>query len=43
MAKNLVLVASCFVFLGGSAMAQDGTAAIAAAQKALGDIRSITY
>src|SRR5688572_17679947 len=41
--KNLVLVATCVACLGGTAMAQDAKAVIASAQKALGDVRAITY
>jgi len=41
--KRLALVAICFAFLGGNAMAQDAKTVIANAQKALGDAKSITY
>jgi glyoxylase-like metal-dependent hydrolase (beta-lactamase superfamily II) len=41
--KNLVLVATCVACLCGNAMAQDAQTVIASAQKALGDLRSITY
>jgi glyoxylase-like metal-dependent hydrolase (beta-lactamase superfamily II) len=41
--KNLAVIAACVVFMGGTAVAQEGRTAIAAAQKALGDLRSITY
>jgi glyoxylase-like metal-dependent hydrolase (beta-lactamase superfamily II) len=41
--KKLALVATCFAYLSGNAMAQDAKTAIAAAQKALGDPKSITY
>jgi glyoxylase-like metal-dependent hydrolase (beta-lactamase superfamily II) len=41
--KNLVLIATCIVCVSGSAMAQDAKAVIASAQKALGDVRSVTY
>src|SRR5262245_38505668 len=41
--KRLALVAICFGYLGGNAMAQDANATIASAQKALGDAKSITY
>jgi len=40
--KNIV-VASCVAFLCGSLMAQDAKTVIANAQKALGDVKSITY
>ena len=43
MLKNLVLVATCVACLGGTAMAQDAKTVIASAQKALGDVRSVTY
>jgi glyoxylase-like metal-dependent hydrolase (beta-lactamase superfamily II) len=43
MFKKLDVVAICFAFLGGSAMAQDAKTVIATAQKALGDPQSITY
>jgi glyoxylase-like metal-dependent hydrolase (beta-lactamase superfamily II) len=39
----MALVAICFAWLGGSAMAQDAKTVIANAQKALGDPQSITY
>ena len=41
--KTLILVASGLACLYGTAMAQDGKTAIANAQRALGDLRSITY
>jgi glyoxylase-like metal-dependent hydrolase (beta-lactamase superfamily II) len=41
--KKLAVAAICLAFLGGSAMAQDAKAVIADAQKALGDLKSITY
>ena len=41
--KNLVLVATCLACLCGNATAQDGNTVIASAQRALGDLRSITY
>ena len=41
--KKLVLVAICVALLCGSAMAQDAKTVIANAQKALGDVKSITY
>jgi glyoxylase-like metal-dependent hydrolase (beta-lactamase superfamily II) len=41
--KRLVLVAICFGFTGANALAQDARAVVTAAQKAAGDLRSITY
>jgi len=41
--KTLSVIAICLTFLRGSAMAQDANAVIANAQKALGDLKSITY
>src|ERR671911_614440 len=41
--KNLVLVVTCVAGLCGNAMAQDAKTVIANAQRALGDLRSITY
>jgi glyoxylase-like metal-dependent hydrolase (beta-lactamase superfamily II) len=41
--KKLAIVAICLAFLCGSAGAQDAKAVIANAQKALGDLQSITY
>jgi glyoxylase-like metal-dependent hydrolase (beta-lactamase superfamily II) len=41
--KKLALVAICLASLSGRANAQDAPAVIASAQKALGDVRSITY
>jgi glyoxylase-like metal-dependent hydrolase (beta-lactamase superfamily II) len=41
--KKLAVVAICFAFQCGSAMAQDAKIVIANAQKALGDLKSITY
>jgi glyoxylase-like metal-dependent hydrolase (beta-lactamase superfamily II) len=41
--KKLSVVAICLAFLCGNAMAQDAKAVIANAQKALGDLKSITY
>ena len=41
--KKLAVVAICLAFLCGSAMAQDAKTVIANAQKALGDVKSITY
>ncbi|HUK34824.1 MAG TPA: MBL fold metallo-hydrolase, partial [Vicinamibacterales bacterium] len=43
MARKLALVAICLACLGGSALAQDAKTVIANAQKALGDVKSITY
>jgi glyoxylase-like metal-dependent hydrolase (beta-lactamase superfamily II) len=41
--KRPALIAICFAFLGGSALAQDAKTVIANAQKASGDLKSITY
>jgi len=41
--KKLALAAICVSFLSGNAMAQDAKTVIANAQKALGDVKSITY
>jgi glyoxylase-like metal-dependent hydrolase (beta-lactamase superfamily II) len=41
--KKLAVVGICLAFLGASARAQDAKAVIANAQKALGDLKSITY
>src|SRR5262245_13833656 len=41
--KRSILVAICVAFLCGNAMAQDAKTVIANAQKALGDVKSITY
>jgi glyoxylase-like metal-dependent hydrolase (beta-lactamase superfamily II) len=41
--KKLAVVAICLVFLCGNAVAQDAKTVIANAQKALGDLKSITY
>jgi glyoxylase-like metal-dependent hydrolase (beta-lactamase superfamily II) len=41
--KKISGVASCVALLGASAMAQDAKTVIANAQKALGDVKSITY
>jgi glyoxylase-like metal-dependent hydrolase (beta-lactamase superfamily II) len=41
--KKLVLAALCVAFLGGNAFAQDAKTVIANAQRALGDVKSITY
>ena len=43
MFKKISVAASCLAFLSGSAMAQDAKTVIANAQKALGDVKSITY
>ena len=43
MVRKLALVATCVASLSGSAFAQDAKAVIANAQKALGDVKSITY
>src|SRR6516225_4789508 len=43
MFKKLAVSAICIAFLCGSAMAQDAKTVIANAQKALGDVKSITY
>jgi glyoxylase-like metal-dependent hydrolase (beta-lactamase superfamily II) len=43
MVKKLAVVGFCLAYLCGNAMAQDATAVIAGAQKALGDPKSITY
>ncbi len=41
--KKLTVVAICVAFLGTTARAQDAKAVIANAEKALGDLKSITY
>jgi glyoxylase-like metal-dependent hydrolase (beta-lactamase superfamily II) len=41
--KKLAVVAICLAFLCASAVAQDAKTVIANAQKALGDVKSITY
>jgi len=41
--RKLALVAISVASLSGSALAQDAKAVIANAQKALGDVKSITY
>jgi glyoxylase-like metal-dependent hydrolase (beta-lactamase superfamily II) len=41
--KKFNVVAICLAFLSGSAMAQDAKTVIANAQKAMGDLKSITY
>ncbi|HLQ77705.1 MAG TPA: MBL fold metallo-hydrolase, partial [Terriglobia bacterium] len=43
MLKKTVVVVICLAFLCGSAMAQDPKTVIANAQKALGNVKSITY
>ena len=43
MVKRLALAAICLAALSGSALAQDAKTVIANAQKALGDVKSITY
>ena len=41
--KKLAVFAICLAYLCGNAMAQDAKTVIANAQKALGDLKSITY
>jgi glyoxylase-like metal-dependent hydrolase (beta-lactamase superfamily II) len=41
--KKLAVFAICLAYLSGNAMAQDAKTVIANAQKALGDVKSITY
>src|SRR5689334_15971309 len=41
--KKVAIAAICFAFMCGSAAAQDAKTVIANAQKALGDVKSITY
>src|ERR1043165_2685890 len=41
--RKTLVIAICVAFLCGSAMAQDAKTVIADAQKALGDVKSITY
>jgi glyoxylase-like metal-dependent hydrolase (beta-lactamase superfamily II) len=41
--KKIAVIAICCAFLCGSALAQDAKTVIASAQKALGDVKSITY
>src|SRR5204863_5988234 len=41
--KTFSAIAICFTLLGGNALAQEASAVIASAQKALGDVKSITY
>ena len=43
MVKKLAVVAICLAYLCGNVMAQDAKGVIANAQKALGDLKSITY
>src|SRR5499426_220173 len=43
MVKKLAVIAICLAYLCGNAMAQDAKTVIASAQKALGDLKSITY
>ena len=43
MVRKLTLVAICLASLCGNAMAQDAKTVIANAQKALGDVKSVTY
>lgn len=43
MLKKLAVFATCLAFLCGSALAQDAKTVIANAEKALGDVKSITY
>ena len=43
MVKKLSVGAICLAFLSGSTLAQDAKTVIANAQKALGDVKSITY
>src|SRR5215468_9698741 len=43
MVKKLAVIAFCLACLCGNAMAQDAKTVIANAQKALGDLKSITY
>lgn len=43
MVRKLALVSVCLAALGGNALAQDAKTVIANAQKALGDVKSITY
>jgi len=41
--KKISVIAICLAFVSGTAMAQDAKTVIANAQKALGDVKSITY
>ena len=43
MLKKLALVAICLAFASGNALAQDAKTVIVNAQKALGDVKAITY
>ncbi len=43
MFRKLVFITGCLVFLAANAVAQDAKTVIANAQKALGDVKSITY
>lgn len=43
MLKRTTVAVVCLTFVAGSAMAQDAKAVIAQAQKAMGDLKSITY
>ena len=43
MFKKIAVLAICLAFLCGNAVAQDAKTVIANAQKALGDLKSITY
>src|SRR5262252_8744000 len=43
MVKKLAVIAICLAYLCGTAMAQDAKTVISNAQKALGDVKSITY
>ena len=43
MLRKLAFVAACVASLSGTAMAQDAKTVIASAQKALGDVKSVTY
>src|SRR5262245_22428004 len=43
MVKKLAVIAICLAYLCGNVMAQDAKTVIANAQKALGDLKSITY
>ena len=43
MLRTVSLVVLCAAVLSGNAMAQDAKAVIASAQKALGDVKSVTY
>ena len=43
MFKNSATIAICFAVMSATAIAQDAKTVIANAQKALGDVKSITY